>query len=117
MEVPLSRVCFVTVSISPLDGGDATTRELGEFHATWSKGVTIGSGERCDVRLPGLAPIAAVVLAASNHKVLYRPGSPGFALACKYDGESFPDYDERIDYSPFEVGPYRLQFGERYAGD
>lgn len=105
---------IATLRIRARDGGDELVRELGEFHAVWSKGVTIGSDAQCDVSLPGLAPVAAVAVAMSNHKVLYLAGSPGFAAACS-DSADLPDYDERVDYSPFEIGPYRLQFGESAA--
>lgn len=104
---------FVTVHVTRVDEGFTATRELGEFSATWRKGVTIGSDEQCDVCLPGLDPVAAVVLAASNHKLLYRAGSPGFEHARAASRKELPDYDARIDYSTFTVGPYALQFGER----
>lgn len=108
----MSRVCFATITIRPRDGGAGSVRELGEFYAVWGKGVTIGSSAQCDVSLPGLAPIAAVALAASNHKLLYLAGSPGFAAACNFDGRDLPGGDTRIDYFPFEIGPYELNFGE-----
>ena len=113
----VSRECVVTLSITPADGGEPTTRELGGFREVWRKGVSIGRDGWCDVSLPGLAPVAAIVLAGSNHKLLYLPGSPGFAEAFGHAGGQIPEYDARIDYSVFVLGPYRLQFGGRHAGD
>lgn len=111
---PLSRDCFVTVSITRVDEGFTAARELGEFHGVWRKGVSIGSDEACAICLPGLAPVAAVVLAVSNHKVLYLPGSANFELARNHAGGRVPDYDARIDHSGFHLCAYHLQFGTRY---
>lgn len=104
----------VKVSITRVDEGFTSTRLLGESRAIWRKSVTIGSAETCDVCLPGLPPVAAVVLGVSNHKLLYRVGSKGFEEACQPVLKSLPDYDARVDYSPFEVGPYTIQLGDTY---
>jgi hypothetical protein len=104
---------LVTVSVTPVNGGETTTYVLGEFRAVWRKGVFIGSAERCDLRVPGVPPIAAVLLALSNHKLLYLPDDEGFAQARNFTGGEIPDHGVRIDYAAFPVGAYRLQFGER----
>ncbi|WP_372012306.1 hypothetical protein [Pseudoxanthomonas sp. 10H] len=111
----MGRECIVTVCITAGEGGETTRRDLGEFHAVWGKGVAIGRDGWCDISLPGLETVAAIVLAVSNHKLLYRAGSPGFAEACNHvRGQGIPDYDARVDNSVFAVGPYLVQFGERY---
>ena len=112
----VNRTCFVTATIGHEDRRPTTTLDLGEFHTVWRKGVRIGSDPACEVCLPDLAPVAAVLLAASNHKLLYLPGSPGFAAALDRKDGDLPHYDARVDYSVIPVGPYTVQFGERYEG-
>lgn len=111
------RECYVTLTVSSLNGNSMPPRELGEFQSTWKPGVSIGSDAGCDVVLSELAPVAAVVLAASNHKLLYRHGSPGFDQARNYSGGPVPPYEERVDYREFNVGGYVLRFGEAYRDE
>jgi len=117
--------CYVTFTVTSPNDDAMPPRELGEFHSTWSRGFSIGSDAGCDVVLSGLAPVAAIVRAASNHKLLYRHGSPGFEQyyrersAGRYtpiDGRIAP-YDERVDYRDFYVGDYVLRFGEVYRDE
>ena len=110
----MDRKCFVSVSVRGTSSKSVSeTSELGEFHAVWKNGVSIGSDPRCTVVLPELAPVSARVIAASNHKLLYRlPGSTSLPLP----PVTFPvgRYDERIDYREFSAGPYWICFGEVY---
>ena len=106
--------CFVTLSITTPQGEVLPPKKLGEFKATWTGGVSIGSDVNCDIVLNGLLPVAAIVLAASNHKLLYRHGTSNFAKAVEYAGGPIPEYDQRVDYRSFDVADYTLQFGEDY---
>jgi len=109
----MTRKSFVTVSIRQTQGGEERRMELGEFHSTWESGVTIGRDPRCTVVLTSeeVPPIAARVVAASNHKLLYRlPPETTFPLPPMEP--PFPQYDERVDYNEFQVGPYLIRFGE-----
>ena len=60
------RQCYVTLTITSPQGEVMPTRVLGEFKSTWKEGVSIGSDPKCTIVLEGLAPAAAIVLAASN---------------------------------------------------
>ena len=99
----MDRKCFVSVSVRGTSSESVPrTSELGEFHAVWKNGVSIGSDPRCTVVLPELAPVSARVIAASNHKLLYRlPQSTSLPLP----PVTFPvdRYDERIDYREFQL--------------
>jgi hypothetical protein len=109
------RKCFVSVSIRDSDRPSRET-ELGEFHAVWKDGVSIGSDQACTVVLPGLAPVAARVVGASNHKLLYRLPE-GTSLPLPPVPRSLGPYDERVDYREFRVGPYVIRFGEVYRDE
>jgi hypothetical protein len=102
---------YVTVTVTPPNGDAMPPRELGELRSTWNRGISIGSDAGCNVVLSGLAPVAAIVLAGSNHKLLYRYGSPAFEQAKDYTGGPLGPYDERVDYREFYVGDYLLRFG------
>jgi hypothetical protein len=121
----MARQYYVTLTVTPPNGDAMPPSELGEFHSTWNRGISIGSDAGCDVVLSGLAPVAAIVRAASNHKLLYRLGSPGFeqyyrerstGRYTEIDGRIAP-YDERVDYREFYVGDYVLQLGEAYRDE
>lgn len=108
----MERMCFATVSVREAEATTSPpTVELGEFHSVWRDGVSIGSDAGCTVVLIGLAPVAARVVAASNHKLLYRlPEGTSLPLP----PITFPvaHYDERVDYREFRVGQYLIRFGE-----
>lgn len=110
----MSRTCFVTVAIGHADGRPTTTCDLGEFHTVWRKGVRIGADPSCQVPLDALPPIAAILWAASNHKMIWRAGEPGFDAALARDGGPLTTGGERVDYSVIRLGPHTVQFGERY---
>jgi hypothetical protein len=105
---------FVSVSINrPEPGAFSRETELGEFHAVWKEGVSIGSDPGCTIVLPDLPPVAARVVAASNHKLLYRLPE-GTSLPLLPVRRPVVGYDERVDYREFQVGSYRISFGEFY---
>lgn len=112
----MTRKCFVTVELGHADGRPTTTFELGEFHAVWRKGVRIGGDASCQLRLAEIAPVAAILWAASNHKMLWRAGEPGFEEALARDGGPLTTGGERVDYSLIRIGPHTVRFGERYEG-
>jgi hypothetical protein len=110
----MERKCFVKVSIRTAEpGGFLRDLELGEFLAVWTKTVSIGSDPGCTVVLPDLPPVAVRVVAASNHKLLYRLPE-GTRLPLPPVTSPLPEYDNRVDYRAFTVGPYLIQFGEVY---
>lgn len=113
----MEQKCFVTVSIRAILIPGVSSRDvvLGEFHAVWYAGVLIGSDPSCTIALPDLAPVAARIIAVSNHKLLYRlpketslPLPPVTSALGPY---------ERVDGGEFEVGLYRICFGEVYRGE
>ena len=111
-----SRRCFVVVSVrNSTQDDESWRRELGEFHEVWRRGISIGSDPACTVVLPSseVAPVAVRVLAASNHKVLYRL-PPGTALPLPPVSHPIDPYDERVDSREFQVGPYTIRFAEKY---
>jgi hypothetical protein len=113
-RTPMERKCFVKVSIRTAEpGGFLRDLELGEFLAVWTKTVSIGSDPGCTVVLPDLPPVAVRVVAASNHKLLYRLPE-GTRLPLPPVTSPLPEYDNRVDYRAFTVGPYLIQFGEVY---
>jgi hypothetical protein len=108
------RKCFVSVSIRRADPGSFTRdAELGEFHAVWGAGVSVGSDPRCTIVLPDLPSVAVRVVAASNHKLLYRLPE-GTSLPLPPVTRPVGGYDARVDYAEFPVGPYMIRFGEVY---
>jgi hypothetical protein len=110
----MAEKCFVSVSIRrPDPGGVSRDVELGEFHAVWEAGVSVGSDPRCTIVLPDLPPVAVRVVAASNHKLLYRLPE-GTSLPLPPVTYPVGQYDERVDYREFQVGPYMIRFGEVY---
>lgn len=114
----MEQKCFVSVSIRSLDPG-AASRDvvLGEFHAVWQDGVSIGSDPSCTVVLPDLAPVEARVVAASNHKFLC-PLPTGTALPLPpLELSALDPSAKRVDYGVFQVGLYRIRFGEVYRGE
>lgn len=109
----MARTCFVAVAIRGPKADDPERMiELGEFHATWKPGVLIGSDPGCTIVLPELPPVAVRVRAASNHKVIYRLPEGTTVDEARVD----PDrpYDQRVDHSRFDVGPYKIVFGAVY---
>ena len=112
----MEQKCFVSVSIRGLDPG-ASSRAvvLGESHAVWEAGVSIGSDPNCTVVLPDLAPVAVRIIGASNHKLLYRlPDGTSLPLPPVF---SVLGPEERVDGREFQVGLYRICFGEVYRGE
>jgi hypothetical protein len=110
----MGRKSFVLVWIRSCDPGSLSQHaELGEFHAVWKAGVSIGSDPRCTIVLPNLPPVAARVIAASNHKLLYRL-SEDVSLPLPPVTYPVAAYDARVDYGEFQVGPYMIRFGEVY---
>ena len=110
----MSRTCIVTATIGHVEARPTTTLDLGEFHTVWRKGVRIGSDASCQVRLAEISPVAAILWAASNHKMIWRAGEPGFTEALARDGGPLTTGGERVDYSVIRLGPHTVQFGERY---
>lgn len=108
----MEQKCFVSVSICGLDPGTSSRDVvLGEFHAVWEAGVSIGSDPNCTVVLPDLAPVAVLIIAASNHKLLYRlPEETSLPLPPRGPGLPPGDYDQRVDDREFHVGPYKIRF-------
>ena len=103
--------CVVSVSIRGLDPG-AASREvvLGEFHGDLDAGVSIGSDPSCTVVLPDLAPVAVLIIGASNHTMLYRLPE-GASLPLPPRGPGLPPGNcERVDDREFHVGPYTIRF-------
>lgn len=111
-EEPMERKCFATVMITSPQGVTMPPKSLGEFMTVWRKGVKIGADAGCDVALDGLPPVAAIVRAASNHKIIYQHDSPTFHAATVYTGGPIPPFGQRIDNRPFELHGYVVQFGE-----
>jgi hypothetical protein len=107
----MERKHFVTVNIREAEStASPHCIELGEFHATWKDGVSIGSDRGCTVALPGLAPVAVRVVAASDHKLLYRLPE-GTSLPLPPVTYPLSRYDERVDEGEFRVGPYIISVG------
>lgn len=106
--------CFATVKITSPEGVSTPAKSLGEFMEVWRKGVTLGGDAGCNVVLDGLPPVAAIVRAASNHKLLYHSDSPSFRAATEYIRGPIPPFGERIDNQPFELHGYVVEFGEAY---
>jgi hypothetical protein len=110
----MARKCFATVSIRGVEPvASSQDVKLGEFHAVWKEGVSIGSDAGCTVALPGLAPMAARGVAASNHKLLYHLPE-GTSLPLPPVTYPVRRFDERVDYREFQVGQYLIRFGEIY---
>ena len=107
------RACVARVTVRDAQGAILAERDLGEFGAVWSAGVSIGSDAGCTVVLPGLPPVAVRVLAAANHKLLYRL-PPGTGLPLPPPTWPMPQRGERVDHAPFRVGPYEVSFSEDY---
>ena len=108
------RKSFVSVSIRRPDPGSFTRdAELGEFKEVWKAGVSIGSDPRCTIVLPDLPPVAARVVAAPNHKLLYRLPE-GTSLPLPAETPSIGRYDERVDHREFQVGPYTIRLDALY---
>ena len=85
---------------------------LGEFHAVWDAGVSIGSDPNCTVVLPDLSPVAVRIIGLSNHKLLCRlPEGTSLPLPLV---SSVLGPEERVDGREFQVGLYRIRFGEVY---
>lgn len=113
----MNNKCFVSISIrGPAADSPTLDTELGEFGVVWPNGVTIGSDPRCTVVLQELAPVAVRVLAASNHKLLFRLPE-GTSLPLPAPTRPIGHYDQRVDYREFQVGPYWIRFGEIYRDE
>lgn len=109
---------YVVASVRSAEpGGRSWTVELGEWHGVyWPNGITIGSDPRCKVVLPSpdVAPVAARVQAASNHRLLERL-PPGTTLPLPPLGKTAGHYDERD--REFRIGPFLVSFEEPYRED
>ena len=93
---------FETILIRTSSNSVSRDVELGEFQTVWKDGVSIGSDPGCTISLPDLPPVAARVVAMSNHKLLYRlPVGTSFPLP---PVSSLGPYDQRVDHREFEVG-------------
>lgn len=91
-------------------GPDGTEHRLvlGDFHEVWTSGVTVGSDPDCTIELPGLPQVAVLVFGLGNHKLMVNlPPEARLPVA-----RESSNYDRRVDYGPFEVGRYVVQFGE-----
>ena len=101
--------CVVSVSILGLEPS-AASREvvLGEFHGDLDAGVSIGSDPNCTVVLPDLAPVAVLIIGASNHKMVFRLPE-GASLPLPPRGLGLPGGD-RVDDREIHVGPYKIRF-------
>ena len=110
----MDRKCIVSVSVrGPTPDSLSTVTELGEFYAVWQNGISIGSDPGCTIVLHELAPVAARVIGASNHKLLYRlPEGTSLPLAPITDPAG--RYDERVDCREFKVGQFWIRFDESY---
>jgi hypothetical protein len=110
----VERKCFAWISIrGPYPEAPPRDIELGEFHAVWKGGVSIGSDPDCTIVLPELAPVEVRVVGASNHKLLYRLPQ-GTSLPLPPVIYPVGRYDERVDSREFRVGPYFIRFHEVY---
>lgn len=107
---------MVSVTVRGSDWPAPQTSELGEFQCVWSEGVSIGSDPGCTVVLPGLPAVAARVVAGSNHKFLHRLPT-GTSLPLPPVGSMAGEYDDRVDYRAFQIGPYSICFGEIYRAE
>jgi hypothetical protein len=106
--------CFVSVAVrGPSADSPTTETELGEFRSVWEEGVTIGSDPRCTVVLPELAPVAVRVVAASNHKLLFRLPE-GTTMPLPPVTRPVGGFGSRVDYREFPLEPYWIRFGEVY---
>lgn len=106
--------CFVSVAIrGPSADSPATETELGEFRTVWDEGVTIGSDSQCTVVLPDLPSVVVRVVAASNHKLLFRLPE-GTTMPLPPVTRPIGGFGSRVDYREFQVGPYWIRFGEVY---
>jgi hypothetical protein len=113
----VARKCIVIASIlGPSPDSPPLITELGEFHAVWQDGVSIGSDPLCTIVLPELAPVAVRVVGASNHKLLFRLPE-GASLPLPPATRPIGRYDQRVDNGEFQVGPYRIRFGESYRDE
>jgi hypothetical protein len=113
----LAKKCIASVSIrGPSPDSPSTVTELGEFYAVWQDGISIGSHPRCTIVLHELPPVAARVIGASNHKLLYRLPE-GASLPLPPVTRPVGHYDQRVDYGEFQVGPYWIRFDESYRDE
>ena len=105
----MERRCFVSVSIRGVEAATASRDvELGEFHAVWRDGISIGSDPSCTLVLSELRPVEALLVGASNHRLLYRLPEGTSLPVSKPLGR----YDVRVDYREFQVGPYLIRVSE-----
>ena len=64
----------VLIEVCDNDTGTNATKELGEFHAVWSKGVLVGSDPTCDIVLlgPGIAEKHVRLSARGNDEAMAK---------------------------------------------
>lgn len=107
-------MALLTLRIEDTRTGQVEERILGDWYqCLGDEGVLIGSAEDCTVRLvaEGVAAYHARYVALGHHRFLdiiagdtKVPHSPR--------GGARARHHQRVDYSPFNIGPYILCFGE-----
>ena len=110
---------IVTVEIRKRAGDVVLeVRELGEFHAVWAKGVSIGSDPRCSVALPDLPRVACRAIGDDYGRLAYLLPE-GQDTPRSIDQSTPPASHDRalrrIDSDEFPLGPYRIRFATRDA--
>lgn len=101
-------VAHVEVSLRDNQTGTETKVSLGEFHAVWEKGITVGSDEDCDIvlRSSEVAGKHVLLTARSNHKFLKALKGSGV----KAHGVDVPEEKMvRIDGEELQVVHYSLR--------
>lgn len=90
----------LTVELTDSRRPHLETRNLGDWQLAMTRGVVIGSDPSCDLVLegPGVQPRHARYYARGHHRYLEQLEGTGEA--------------GRVDYSPFDIGPWTLRFGE-----
>ncbi len=110
---------IVTVEIRKRAGGAVLeVRELGEFHAVWANGVSIGSDPRCSVALPDLPSVACRAIGDDHRRLAYllpegQDSSP--SLDPPPPPAPHDPALRRVDSAEVPLGPYRLRFVTRDA--
>jgi hypothetical protein len=83
---------------------------IGEFVEVFTRGVSIGSGPNCSVKLRGanIMPLEAMVFGMTIHKLLFRLPAES-QLPASYSEAIKICKPEVVNYQPFRIGPYIIQ--------